>query len=119
MLSISRSDRYYDPKGEITLPLKLMRLIAEPVLATLYYDSRADCALGTTTGVWRGVSPCATFDSVDEFACDLSGPVHEPVSPHHGIPLYLLGNLSVQKANQVLRTDIMYPSLKGGFFICW
>jgi len=40
LLSISRSGWYYDPKGESQLNLKLMRLIDEQFLSTLYYGSR-------------------------------------------------------------------------------
>ncbi|MCA9456537.1 MAG: transposase [Nitrospira sp.] len=40
MISISRSGRYYDPKGETPLNLKLRRLIEEQFLATPDYGSR-------------------------------------------------------------------------------
>ena len=40
LLSISRSNLYYKPKGENFLNLKLMRLIDEQFLKTPYYGSR-------------------------------------------------------------------------------
>jgi len=106
LLSISRSGWYYEPKGQTSLTLKLMRLIDEQFLARPYYGSRQMARWLRRQGHGVGRHRVRRLMALMGLHAIYQEPRTSQPHPQHRNYPYLLRNLAVQKANQVWCTDI-------------
>jgi len=115
LLSISRSGWYYEPKGESSLNLKLMRLIDEQFLATPFYGSRQMARHIKRKGYCVGRNRIRRLMRLMGIEAVYQKPKTSTPNPEHKVYPYLLRNLNISKPNQVWCTDITYIPIKKGF----
>jgi putative transposase len=109
-LGLPRSTRYYQPLGESTENLALMRRIDEQYLATPFYGSRR---MAVVLGVGRKrIQRLMRLIGIETIY-----PRRRTTWPGagHKIYPYLLRNLEVLRPDHVWSTDITYVPLRHGF----
>jgi putative transposase len=115
LLGLNRSTLYYAPASEELLNLLLMRLIDEQFTRTPFYGSRR------MTAWLRRMGHAVNRKRVQRLMglMGLQGIYPKPhlsrsKSAHERYP-YLVGDLAVERPNQVWATDITYVRMRGGF----
>jgi len=115
LLSISRSNLYYKPKGENFLNLKLMRLIDEQFLKTPYYGSRQMAWHLNREGYCVGRHRVRRLMRLMGIEAIYQAPRTSDPHPAHKIYPYALKGLSITRPNDVWCTDITYIPMGRGF----
>ena len=125
LLSLSRSNLYYQSKGESAENLRFMGIIDKQVLETPWYGSRHLLMVckQTTDRQWM-----ARFMQRQEHKCGRHRvrrlmrlvPIYQTPNtskkhPQHKIYPYLLRKLPIMKPNQVWCVDITYIPMQRGF----
>jgi putative transposase len=110
LLGLARGSWYYEPVGETTVNLKLMRRIDELYLKRPYYGSRRiadefDVNRKRVQRLMRLMGLEAIYPK----------PRTTTRCPEHKIYPYLLRDVAVERPNQVWSTDITYIPLQGGY----
>ena len=101
LLHISRSGLYYDPVGESALNLALMRMIDEQYLKCPWYGSRQMTRHLKRQGYCVGRKRIRRLMRQMGLMAICPGPHTSRRHTKHPVFPYLLGNLSVTRANQV------------------
>lgn len=115
LLEISRSGLYYQPTGISDDELRLMRAIDEEYTRHPFRGTRGMCdylqKIGFSSTRYQ-VRKCYQRMAIASVA-----PGPHTSTPHPGNPIfpYLLRNLAIKRAHQVLSTDITYIRLDKGF----
>ncbi len=93
LLSLVRSNLYYQPKGESSENLRFMAIIDKQFLETPWYGSRhllgdagiacqaVNGALHATAGTQMWTAQGAAFDAAHAFGADLSDAKHQQEAP--------------------------------------
>jgi len=115
LLSINRSNIYYEPRGESLLNQKLMRLIDEQFLKTPYYGSRQMARHLRRDGYLIGRHRVRRLMRLMGIQAIYQEPKTSNPNPEHKVYPYLLRNMKVTRPNQVWCTDITYIPLGKGF----
>lgn len=115
LLSISRSNIYYKPKGESLLNLKLMRLIDEQFLKTPCYGSRQMARHLNREGYCVGRHRVRRLMRLMGIEAIYQTPRTSDPHPEHKIYSYALRGLSITRPNHVWCTDITYIPMGRGF----
>jgi putative transposase len=115
LLSISRSNLYYKPKGENLLNLKLMRLIDEQFLKTPCYGSRQMARHLNREGYCVGRHRVRRLMRLMGIEAIYQAPRTSDSHPAHKIYPYALRGLSITRPNHVWCTDITYIPMGRGF----
>ena len=115
ILSISRSSFYYAPKGESPENLALMRRIDELFLKYPFYGSRQMVRQLRREGLCIGRHRVRRLMRLMGLEAIYQAPRTSAPHPEHRIYPYLLGNLAVNRANQVWCADITYIPVSRGF----
>jgi putative transposase len=115
LVSISRSSFYYQPRGETSLNLALMRLIDEVFLDCPFYGAcqmaRHLRRLGHAVGRKRVSSLMVKMGLSAIYQKPRTSDPH----PDHPIRPYLLKGLEVTRPNHVWCSDITYIPMRRGF----
>jgi putative transposase len=115
LVSIARSSHYYTGKGESALNLTLMRLIDEQFLSTPWYGSRQMARHLRRQGYRIGRKRTRRL----MWKMGLTAIYRKPRTskPHagHRIYPYLLGNVRIDRPNQVWCADITYIPMQRGY----
>ena len=77
LLSLARSNLYYQPKGESVENLGFMVLIDKQFLETPWYGSRQMARAHATAGLQMRSPPCAPLDAADAFGSNLPNAKHQ------------------------------------------
>lgn len=115
LLSINRSNLYYQSKGENPLNLTLMRLIDEQFLKTPYYGSRQMTRHLQRFGYCIGRKRIRRLMRLMGLKAVYQSPKTSTSHPEHKVYPYLLRDLKITRSNQVWCTDITYIPIKRGF----
>jgi putative transposase len=115
LVSISRSSFYYQGKGEAPVNLNLMRLIDEQFLETPWYGSRQMARHLRRLGYCVGRKRVRRLMRLMGLQAIYQAPRTSDPHPDHRVYPYLLGGLSIERANQVWSTDITYIPMRRGF----
>ena len=117
LLSVNRSNLYYEPRGESELNLQLMRQMYEHFLEHPYKGARR-------MHVWltkdKGFDASRNrierlYYKVMGLQSLLPGPHTSKRNKDHAVYPYLLRDLKIERPNQVWATDITYIPMKTGF----
>ena len=117
LLSVNRSNLYYEPRGESELNLQLMRQMDEHFLEHPYKGARR-------MHVWltkdKGFDASKNrierlYYKVMGLQSLLPGPHTSKRNKDHAVYPYLLRDLKIERPNQVWATDITYIPMKTGF----
>lgn len=118
LVSISRSGYYYQPAGETELNLRLMRLIDEQHLKTPFYGARQNARHLRRQGYTVSRKRIRRLMTKMGLAAVYQRPrTTIPNKDHIKYP-YLLGDLTIDRPNQVWCTDITYIPMQRGFLYC-
>ena len=115
LVSISRSSFYYQPAGETSETLALMRLIEAQVLETPWYGSRQLARYLRRDGHEVGRKRVRRLMAVMGLVPIYQRPRTTVPHPEHRIYPYLLRGLVVDRPNQVWCADITYIPMRRGF----
>lgn len=115
LLSINRSNIYYEPRGESPLNQKLMRLIDEQFLKTPYYGSRQMARHLRREGYCVGRHRVRRLMRLMGIQAIYQGPKTSNPNPEHKVYPYLLRDVHITRPNHVWCTDITYIPLGKGF----
>lgn len=115
LLGVNRSGLYYEPAGENSENLELMRLLDEQYTRTPFYGSRKMVAWLATQG--RAVNRKRVSRLMALMGIEAVYPkpkLSQPGEGHRIYP-YLLKGTTVERVNQVWSTDITYIRMAQGF----
>ncbi len=115
LLSISRSSFYYEPKGETTQNLVLMRLIDEQFLETPFYGVRQMTWHLRAQGHLVNEKRIRRLMRLMGLMPIYQHPNTSRPCPQHKTYPYLLRGLRVDRPNQVWCADITYIPMRRGF----
>lgn len=115
LVSISRSAFYYQPAGETSLNLVLMRLIDEAFLETPWYGSRQMARHLRRQGYMIGRMRVRRLMAKMGLAPIYQKPRTTIPHPEHRAYKYLLRGLAIERPNQVWCADITYIPMRRGF----
>jgi len=115
ILKISRSSYYYEPKGESTLNLTLMRRIDEQFLETPFYGSRQMKRHLRRQGYPIGRKRVRRLMRKMGIAAIYQAPKTSKPHPDHKIYPYLLRYAAIDRPDQVWCADITYIPMRRGF----
>ena len=115
LVSISRSTFYYQPAGETSENLALMRLIDAQFLETPWYGSRQMARHLRREGHEVGRKRVRRLMAVMGLAPIYQRPRTTAPNPAHRIYPYLLRDVAVDRPNQVWCADITYIPIRRGF----
>jgi len=115
LVSISRSGFHYQPAGETTLNLALMRLIDAQFLETPWYGSRQMARHLRREGYVVGRKRVRRLMAKMGLAPIYQRPRTTIPHPEHRIHPYLLRDLVIIRPNQVWCADITYIPMRRGF----
>ncbi len=114
LVSINRSGLYHEPAGETALNLALMRLIDAQFMETPWYGSRQMARHLRREGHGVGHKRVRRLIAVMGLVPIYQRPrTTVPHSEHR--PPYLLRDLTIDRPNQVWRTDITYIPMRRRF----
>ena len=116
LLNISRSSLYYRPKGASADNLELMRQIDKRFTKYPFYGSRQMVRALAMQGIQAGRHRVRRLMRLMGLCTIYQKPNTSKPHPEHRIYPYLLGGLTIEKANHVWCTDISYIPVLGGFF---
>lgn len=115
LLSISRSSFYYEPVGETTANLALMRLIDAQFLEAPWYGSRQMSRHLQRDGHKVGRKRVRRLMAIMGLVPIYQRPRTTVPNPEHQIYPYLLRDLVVHRPDQVWCSDITYIPMQRGF----
>jgi putative transposase len=115
LLDLARSSYYYTPKPESENNLRLMKMIDRQYLKTPFYGSRSMTELLKRQG--EAINRKRVQRLMRIMGLEAMYPKPRPGTgnkEHYKYP-YLLGNLRIERPNQVWGTDITYIPIEAGF----
>ena len=115
LVSISRSGFYYQPPGETSENLALMRLIDAQFLETPWYGSRQMARHLRRDGHQVGRKRVRRLMAVMGLAPIYQRPRTTLPNPGHRVWPYLLRGVAIDRPNQVWCTDLTYIPMRRGF----
>lgn len=115
LVSMSKSSYYYAPKGESILNLRIMKLIDRQILDTPFYGSRQMARHLRMQGYCVSRKRIRRLMQKMGIVAIYQKPNTSRANPAHKIYPYLLGALSITRANQVWCADITYIAMPRGF----
>lgn len=115
MLSLSRSNLYYQPKGESAENLRFMELIDKQFLETPWYGSRQMARHMQRQGHKCGRHRVRRLMRLMRLVPIYQTPNTSKKHPQHKIYPYLLRGLTIDRPNQVWCVDITYIPMPRGF----
>jgi putative transposase len=115
LLGLSRSTLYYDPAGEASEDLRLMRLIDEQYTACPFYGSRRMTVWLTGQGEEVNRKRVQRLMRVMGLEAIYPKPRLSMAGKGHRIHPYLLRGVKVVRPDQVWSTDITYVPMASGF----
>jgi putative transposase len=116
LLGMARSSVYYEPEGESTYNLELMRLIDEQYTRTPFYGSRRMTEwLRRRHGYEVNRKRVRRLMEVMGIEAIYARPRLSDPAPEHRIYPYLLRGVEIERVNQVWSTDITYIRMRRGF----
>ena len=115
LLSIQRSAYYYQPVGESSQNLELMRLIDEQYLETPWYGARQMTRHLRREGHAVNRKRIGRLMQLMGLSAIYQKPNTSKPHPQHKIYPYLLRDLKIDRPNQVWCADISYIPVRRGF----
>jgi putative transposase len=115
LLSLVRSNLYYQPKGESTENLRFMGIIDKQFLDTPWYGSRQMARYMQRQGHKCGRHRVRRLMRLMRLVPIYQTPNTSKKHPQHKIYPYLLRKLPITKPNQVWCVDITYIPMQRGF----
>ncbi len=115
MLSLSRSNLYYQPKGESAKNLRFMELIDKQFLETPWYGSRQMARHMQRQDHKCGRHRVRRLMRLMRLVPIYQTPNTSKKHPQHKIYPYLLRGLTIDRPNQVWCVDITYIPMRRGF----
>ncbi len=115
LLGLSRSTLYYEPAGETSEDLRLMRLIDERYTACPFYGSRRMTVWLTEQGEEVNRKRVRRLMRVMGLEAIYPKPRLSTAGKGHRIYPYLLRGVTVVRPDQVWSTDITYVPMASGF----
>ena len=116
LLGVSRSSRYYEPRGESAENLALMRRLDELHLAYPFYGSRQMARHLRREGVAAGRHRVRRLMRRMGVEAIYRRPRTSAASPEHRVYPYLLRGLAIDRPDQAWCADITYIPVSRGFF---
>ncbi len=115
LLGLSRSSLYYEPAGEASEDLRLMRLIDEQYTARPFYGSRRMTVWLTERGEEVNRKRVRRLMRVMGLEAIYPKPRLSPSGKGHRIYPHLLRGVKIVRPDQVWSTDITYVPMASGF----
>ena len=115
LLGLNRASYYYQPVGESSLNLSLMRWIDEQYLKTPFYGSRKLTEQLRQAGYRVNRKRMQRLMGLMGLQAVVPKPKTSLAGPDHPIYPYLLRNVTIDRPNQVWSADITYVPLAHGF----
>lgn len=115
LLSLARSNLYYQPKGESAGNLRFMGIIDKQFLATPWYGSRQMARYMQRQGHKCGRHRVRRLMRLMRLVPIYQTPNTSKKHPRHKIYPYLLRGLKIERPNQVWCVDITYIPMQRGF----
>jgi putative transposase len=115
LVGVSRSSRYYTPKGENADNEHLMRLIDEQYLKTPWYGARQMARHLKRQGQWVNRKRVRRLMAKMGLMSVYPRPKTSKLHPAHAVYPYLLRALAVNRPDQVWCADVTYIPLHRGF----
>lgn len=115
LLTIQRSSYYYQPCAVSGENLELMRLIDEQYLKTPCYGARQMARYLRRQGYCVSRKRIGRLMRMMGISAIYQKPNTSKPHPEHRIYPYLLGNLVIDRPNQVWCSDITYLPMRKGF----
>ncbi|WP_419167033.1 IS3 family transposase [Candidatus Palauibacter sp.] len=116
LVGVSRSSRYYRPKGESAENLALMRRMDELHMDYPFYGSRQMMRHLRREGVVVGRHRIRRLMRLMGMEATYRRPRTSVASPEHRVFPYLLRGLAISRADHVWCADITYVPVTQGFF---
>jgi len=115
LLSLARSNLYYQPKGESAGNLRFMGIIDKQFLETPWYGSRQMARYMQRQGHKCGRHRVRRLMRLMRLVPIYQTPNTSKKNPRHKIYPYLLRGLKIERPNQVWCVDITYIPMQRGF----
>ncbi|MDU9002524.1 IS3 family transposase [Sedimentitalea todarodis] len=115
LLTLTRSNLYYEPKGESTENLRFMGIIDKQFLETPWYGSRQMARYMKRNNHQCGRHRVRRLMRLMRLVPIYQEPNTSRKHPQHKIWPYLLRNLVIDRPNQVWCADITYIPMRRGF----
>lgn len=115
LLSLARSNLYYQPKGESAENLRLMGIIDKQFLQTPWYGSRQMARYMQRQGHKCGRHRVRRLMRLMRLVPVYQTPNTSKKHPQHKVYPYLLRDLVIDRPNQVWCVDITYIPMQRGF----
>jgi len=115
LLSLTRSNLYYQPKGESAQNLRLMEIIDKQFLETPWYGSRQMARHMQRQGHKCGRHRVRRLMRLMRLVPIYQEPNTSRKHPQHKVYPYLLKGLAITRSNQVWCVDITYIAMQRGF----
>lgn len=115
LLTLTRSNLYYEPKGESTENLRFMGIIDKQFLETPWYGSRQMARHMQRNSHKCGRHCVRRLMRVMRLVPIYQAPNTSKKRPQHKIWPYLLRNVVIDRPNQVWCADITYIPMRRGF----
>ncbi len=115
LLSLTRSNLYYTPKGESAGNLALMEIIDRQFLQTPWYGSRQMARWMQRQGHQCGRHRVRRLMRLMRLVPIYQAPNTSKKHPEHKVYPYLLKGMAINRSNQVWCADITYIPMHRGF----
>ncbi len=115
LLTLSRSNLYYEPKGESAENLRFMAIIDKQFLETPWYGSRQMARFMKRNNHKCGRHRVRRLMRLMRLVPIYQEPNTSKKHPQHKIWPYLLRNVAIDRPNQVWCADITYIPMRRGF----
>ena len=115
LLTLARSNLYYQPKGESAQNLRFMGIINKQFLETPWYGSRQMARYMKRNGHKCGHHRVRRLMRLMRLVPIYQEPNTSKKHPQHKIWPYLLRNVVIDRSNQVWCADITYIPMRRGF----
>ncbi len=115
LLSLVRSNLYYQPKGESAENLRFMAIIDKQFLQTPWYGSRQMARYMQRQGHKCGRHRVRRLMRLMRLVPIYQTPSTSKKHPQHKVYPYLLRDLTIDRPNQVWCVDITYIPMQRGF----
>ncbi len=115
LLTLARSNLYYEPKGESAENLRFMAIIDKQFLETPWYGSRQMARYMKREGHGCGRHRVRRLMRLMRLVPIYQEPNTSKKHPQHKIWPYLLRHVAIDRPNQVWCADITYIPMQRGF----
>ena len=115
LLTLARSNLYYQPMSESAENLRFMGIIDKQFLETPWYGSRQMARFMRRQGHACGIHRVRHLMRLMRLVPIYQEPNTSKKHPQHKIWPYLLRNVVINRPNQVWCADIMYIPMRRGF----